>query len=82
MRLTRKGFRAWLAGKRPSAIVGRARLAWDCPLSRYADGPIVPGFTRLPTWARQFVGRVDSSARCFAEPVTARRALEILDGQH
>ena len=79
MKLTRKGFRAWLAEKRPSAVVGRARLICDCPLSRYADRPINPWFPRLPPWARQFIRQVDEAG--LNTPITARRALEILDGK-
>ena len=78
MKLTRKGFRAWLAGKRPSTVVGRA-LTYDCPLSRYVNRPINPYTDRFPQWVHRFVSRADKAG--LGQSITARRALEILDGK-
>ena len=78
MKLTRKGFRAWLAGHEPEAIVGVARSRCRCPLAIYIGHSINPvSDPSLPIWADRFVGQVDS-ADLFA-PITASRALEILD---
>ena len=92
-RLTRRGFRAWLAAKKPRARVGQADSVCNCPLARYISrlsgktagvsvGCYRPDETAdlllcLPDWADAFVAEIDKRPG----PVTARRALEILDGK-
>lgn len=96
MKLTQKGFRAWLESKHPQTVVGRSFEGRTCPIAKYlkdsgANSPSVGrlSFTinytttnwqlDLPRWATEFVGRVDGIGK--HKPVTASRALKILDGK-
>lgn len=92
MRLTRKGFRAWLEAKPPLEIVGIRGEPYDCPLARYLAQKGLrqselllravygPGgkFQNLPRWATQFIVQVDLQPG--VNLVTAKQALKHLKG--
>ena len=85
-RLTRRDFRAWLARHKPQTRVGEARKGLDCPLKHYSGRFVTStqisrlgSFNRwdsLPSWAVAFIREIDRKRG----PVTARRALRVLDG--
>jgi hypothetical protein len=90
--LVREEFREWLKSKK-RAVVGTTRMANNCPLTRYlryAKGKKQAAVGRfkftlgrverlLPKWAVNFTLVIDQSETYSGTPITANRALRILD---
>ena len=88
MRLTRKGFEAWLKDQPSEKIVGTPGYNMLCPLAAYLQdqGDLDASVSYVaywvnekshdsPAWARRFTKAADATG---IEPITARRALELL----
>lgn len=75
MRLTRKGFRAWLESKRPREIVGEPAETDMCPLANFIGKE---WNYEGPKWADDFANSVDDLLGQ-VQRITAARALKILD---
>ena len=78
MRLTRKGFKAWLEGLHPRTKVAREDYAgwgYSGPFERYCNsvGCLVP--TVLPSWANKFYNQLD----IINSSMSAGRALKVLE---
>lgn len=88
----RHHFRDWLWLQEKCSVVGHAGDDHDCPLARFlaarAGERVVVGLTsavvtvyppvrsELPTWAKEFVSRVDDQDE---EAISRERALSILE---
>lgn len=87
-------FRAWLAFHEPTEEVGTCKNSFECPLAQWSGNTIhVDSYTEpngenrlgvMPRWAYRFVGELDDWAgKAYTGdgpvPVTAAKALEILD---
>lgn len=86
MRLTKKGFVAWLRSKRPTSTVGLCILPNKCPIARYLRetyGEEVEVYSEafgghpMPAWARALVWATDDGKRD-GQRITAGRVLALL----
>ena len=97
IRLTKKGFRGWLAGKPGGAVVGKAHAVRACPLAQYLrhkgmDTPDLSTVSFGPAaayWRERtpmpqwasFFIPRIDSGRFCGQPITASQALAVLDGK-
>ena len=90
MRLTRKGFEAWLRGKNPRDVVGYPGSCRTCPIGRcrtetnttWPRQSAPAGWGPWYRWARKFTIAVDETSPSthdfIHKRITAARALKIL----
>jgi len=75
--LVRKDFRAWLESKPPEEPVGRARMAYCCPIAMWSQRPFGVWPENEAVWVQRFTKVIDTLGPNI--PVTAAQSLEALD---